>query len=273
MPKHSACDYVIVGAGSAGCTLAHRLTQDRDIRVVLLEAGGWDRDPLLHIPLAGRNVLRRRHDWMYATEPSATMAGRRIPIYRGRVIGGSSSINAMAYVRGHRGDYDRWADHGLSEWSYAHVLPYFRRQETWAGGGDVYRGDAGPLGRLYPHFPTRCSMRFSRPVFAPAIRLPPTTTAASRKGFSRGQSTIRHGRRCSAAAAYLRPALHGQICGSKRGRCHADTVRRRAAPSASGIGATARSSICAPSASYPLRAARSTRRSFSCCLVSATRRS
>jgi 4-pyridoxate dehydrogenase len=101
--KREVCDYVIVGAGSAGCTLAHRLTQDRDIRVVLLEAGGWDRDPMLHIPLAwGRNVLRCKHDWMYATEPSATMAGRRIPIYRGRVIGGSSSINAMAYVRGIR---------------------------------------------------------------------------------------------------------------------------------------------------------------------------
>jgi 4-pyridoxate dehydrogenase len=206
--KREVCDYVIVGAGSAGCTLAHRLTQDSDIRVVLLEAGGWDRDPMLHIPLAwGRNVLRCKHDWMYATEPSATMAGRRIPIYRGRVIGGSSSINAMAYVRGHRGDYDRWADHGLSEWSYAHVLPYFRRQETWAGGGDVYRGDAGPLGVCNPHFPDPLLDAFLEAGVRAGYPTTPDYNGRQQEGFSRGQSTIRHGRRCSAAAAYLRPAL------------------------------------------------------------------
>src|SRR4051812_954819 len=121
-----AYDYVIVGAGSAGCTLAYRLTEDPDVRVLILEAGGWDRDPMIHVPAAwGRNVLKRRHDWMYDSEPDAGMAGRQIPIYRGRVIGGSSSINAMAYVRGNRGDYERWADRGLGQWSYAHVLPYF----------------------------------------------------------------------------------------------------------------------------------------------------
>jgi 4-pyridoxate dehydrogenase len=96
-------DYVIVGAGSAGCTLANRLTEDADARVLVIEAGGWDRDPWLHIPLAwGCNVLRRRHDWMYSTEPEPTLNGRRLPINRGKVVGGSSSINGMAYVRGHR---------------------------------------------------------------------------------------------------------------------------------------------------------------------------
>ncbi len=101
---------MIVGAGSAGCTLAKRLSEDQDARVLLLEAGGWDRDPLIHIPLAwGRMLQRRKHDWGYFTEPEATNGRAPVECARGKVIGGSSSINAMAYVRGHRGDYDRWA--------------------------------------------------------------------------------------------------------------------------------------------------------------------
>src|ERR1700760_1450161 len=139
-------DYIIVGAGSAACTPANRLTANKDVRVLLLEAGGWDRDPWIHIPLAWpRLLLKRRHDWMYFAEPEDTTGGRGLECARGKVVGGSSSINAMAYVRGHRGDYDRWAANGLSAWSYAHVLPYFRRQESWAGGESYYRGGHGPL--------------------------------------------------------------------------------------------------------------------------------
>jgi len=207
MPAKSY-DYVIVGAGSAGCTLARRLTEDPGIRVLLLEAGGWDRDPWIKIPLGwGRILERRLHDWMYFTEPEENVNDRRIEVARGKVIGGSSSINAMAYVRGNRGDYDRWAAAGLAGWSYAEVLPYFRRQESWAGGADDFRGGDGPL--------TVSTARYDDPLVeaclaaGAALQLPqtPDYNGAQQEGLARIQQTIRDGRRCSAAEAYLRPAL------------------------------------------------------------------
>jgi choline dehydrogenase/4-pyridoxate dehydrogenase len=201
-------DYVIVGAGSAGCVLANRLSEDRLARVLVLEAGGWDRDPWIHIPLGiGKIFPERLHDWMYFTEPEAEAAGRRIECARGKVIGGSSSINVMAYVRGHPSDYDRWAGAGLAGWSYREVLPYFRRAESWEDGANVYRGASGPLGVQRSKYRDSIIGAFIEAGRAAGHPTPRDYNGASQDGFSSVQQTIRGGRRCSAAVAYLRPAL------------------------------------------------------------------
>ena len=208
MTSSTEFDYIVLGAGSAGCALANRLTEDAHTRVLLLEAGGWDRDPLISIPLGvGQLWKKRLHDWGYDVEPEAQLGGRSIECMRGKVIGGSSSINAMAYVRGHRTDFDRWAASGLSGWSYAHALPYFRKQEQWEGGASSYRGGDGPLF-------TRNS-RYADPLvdawFAAGAAMGHPYTddynGAHQEGFGRLQSSIRNGRRDSSARAYLRPAL------------------------------------------------------------------
>ena len=208
MMKRSRYDYIIVGAGSAGCVLANRLSEDPAVRVLLLEAGGADRDPLIHIPIGiGKLWKLRRHDWGLNTEPEPHLNQRSIELPRGKLLGGSSSINAMLYLRGHRGDYDRWASKGLAGWSYAGVLPYFKRCESWCGGENSYRGGSGPVGTRYTDL--------SDPLYGAALRagqaagyaVSEDLNGAQQEGFALAQSTIAGGRRCSAARAYLGPAL------------------------------------------------------------------
>jgi choline dehydrogenase len=202
-------DYVIVGAGSAGCVLASRLSDDPDIRVLLLEAGPPDHfwDWRLHMPAAPAYPLKgTRYNWAYHSEPEPHLDGRRLYCPRGRVVGGSSSINGMAYVRGHARDYDRWAQTGLRGWDYAHLLPYFRRAERREVGGDLYRGNLGPL-----HVATgACANPLAR-AFIEAGRqagypLTADMNGRQQEGFGAMDRTTRRGRRWSAARAYLHPA-------------------------------------------------------------------
>jgi 4-pyridoxate dehydrogenase len=200
-------DYIIVGAGSAGCVLANRLSADGAARVLLIEAGPRDRHPFIHIPLGmGKMHEYGMFDWGYQTEPEPSLNGRRIEAMRGKVLGGSSSINVMAYTRGHRGDYDRWAQKGALGWSYADVLPYFKRCETWERGENPWRGGSGPIGTEFA--------KTSDPIYdawlaaAKAAGMPVTDdyNGKEQEGFGRGQYTIRNGYRSSAATAYLKPA-------------------------------------------------------------------
>ena len=201
-------DYIIVGAGSAGCTLANRLSADPDVRVLLLEAGGWDRHPFVKLPLGwGKVLLNRIYDWGYDGEPQDTMAGRRLECARGKVVGGSSTINAMAYVRGNRGDYARWTSYGLRGWSYDEVLPYFRRQESWEGGATPFRGGDGPIATRKSRYQDPLVDAYLQAAAACGHKLNDDYNAERQEGFSRMQMTIRNGRRESAATAYLHPVL------------------------------------------------------------------
>ncbi len=206
--RASGYDYIIIGAGSAGCTLANRLSADPNARVLLLEAGGWDRHPFVKLPLGwGKVLLNRIYDWGYDGEPQESMAGRRIECARGKVVGGSSTINAMAYVRGHRGDYDRWASYGLPGWSYEKVLPYFRRQESWEGGASAYRGGDGPLSTRKARYADPLTDAYLETAAAAGYPLNDDYNGERQDGFARMQMTIRNGRRESAATAYLHPVL------------------------------------------------------------------
>ena len=200
-------DYVIVGAGSAGCVLANRLSEDGATRVLLLEAGPRDLHPFIHVPLGmGKMHEWGLFDWGYETDPEPGLQNREIEATRGKVLGGSSSINVMAYTRGHRGDYDRWARNGATGWSYAETLPYFKRCETWEGGANLYRGGAGPLGTEFARTEDPLYAAWIEAAQQAGFPATPDYNGRDGEGIGKSQYTIRNGRRASSANAFLRPA-------------------------------------------------------------------
>ncbi len=199
-------DFIIVGAGSAGCVLANRLTQSGRYKVILLEAGKRDSDPLLHVPIGyAKHFASPKHNWLYQSEPGAQVKRTMIQP-RGKVLGGTSSINGMLYVRGQREDYDHWAQRGNSGWSYEDVLPFFKRAEDFAGGGNEFHGEGGPLHVSEPRhkYPlTEAFLAAARNAGYPANA---DYNGATQEGFGYCQWTIRNGWRHSTAVGYLKPA-------------------------------------------------------------------
>lgn len=205
----STYDYVIVGAGSAGCVLANRLTADPNVRVAILEAGGSDRSVLIQMPTALSIPMNMpRYNWGFESEPEPYLDRRRMDCPRGKTLGGSSSINGMVYVRGHARDFDQWEREGAHGWGYRNCLPYFQRAETWTGGGDSYRGAEGPL-----HTCNGNEMR--NPLYEAFIRageeagygLTDDYNGFRQEGFGPMHMTVKDGVRWSTANAYLRPAM------------------------------------------------------------------
>ena len=206
--KRDTYDFIVIGAGSAGCVLANRLSADSKHSVLLIEAGGYDRHPLVQLPmLMGKLMHSRIYNWHYETEPEQELDGRRIYWPRGKALGGTSTINGMIYVRGNARDYDRWAQMGLKGWSYADVLPYFRKSEAHDQRRDEFHGETGAL--------TVCRARSRNSLFDTFIEAGKQAgypfnddfNGADQEGFGRYDFTIRKGKRCSTAKAFLRPAM------------------------------------------------------------------
>ena len=209
MPPVRTFDYIVVGAGSAGCVLANRLSADPGRSVLLIEAGGKDRNPLFRLPmLMGRLFHSGIYNWRYHTEPMPSLGDRSLYWPRGKVLGGSSTINGMIYVRGNRDDYDRWAQMGLAGWSYDEVLPAFRRSEGHVERDGAYHGTGGEL--------TVCRARGANPLFDAFVEagrqaghpVNDDFNGAEQQGFGRYDFTIRRGKRCSASTAFLDPIRH-----------------------------------------------------------------
>lgn len=202
-------DYIVVGAGSAGCVLARRLTESGALRVLLLEAGGSDRRLWIQMPIGyGKSFFDPRVNWMYHTEPEPALAGRPGYWPRGKVLGGSSSINAMVHIRGQAADFDEWRERGNPGWGWEDALPYFRKSEDNAGGADAWRGTGGPLhvADVWRDCHPLCQA-FLRAGAEIGLPLNPDFNGASPEGVGLYQITMRGGLRMSAARAYLRPAM------------------------------------------------------------------
>jgi 4-pyridoxate dehydrogenase len=201
-------DYVIVGGGSAGCVLANRLTEDPAVNVLLLEAGGGDRHPYIQVPIGfGMLSKHKLFDWGIETEALAVAGGRSLHAPRGKVLGGSSSTNVMAFTRGHPHDYDRWHREGATGWSFRDTLPYFKRSETWNGPPSELRGTSGPIGVEFARTTDPLFDGWLEAAQSAGYPITPDYNGERPEGFSRSQYSIRDGRRSSTSRAYLRPAL------------------------------------------------------------------
>lgn len=199
-------DYVVVGGGSAGCVVANRLSADPSIRVILVEAGSRDTSPWIHIPVGYfRTMDNPAFDWCYATEPDAGLGGRSLRWPRGKVLGGSSSLNGLLYVRGQREDYDHWAQIGNRGWSWAEVAPIFEDLETFQRGGCEGRGTDGPLQVSDPRLRREICERWIAAARAAGIPYNPDYNGPSQEGVGHYQLTVDNGRRCSSATAFLKP--------------------------------------------------------------------
>jgi choline dehydrogenase len=201
-------DHVILGGGSAGCVLAARLSEDANSQVTLLEAGPWDRNPWIHIPMGfARLYVTRKFDWNYQTEPEPELNGRQVYWPRGRVIGGSGSVNGLVFLRGSPRDYDRWAQAGARGWGYDECLPFFRKLETFDGPASEYRGTDGPMRIAEVPRPTPGCQAFVAACEALGFPRNADNNAAWFEGVAPNQLNVHKGRRWSPAVAYLKPAL------------------------------------------------------------------
>jgi choline dehydrogenase len=201
-------DYVIVGAGSAGCVLAARLSEAPNVRVALVEAGGQDDASEIHIPAAFPTLFKTQYDWDYTGEPEPALGGRSIYLPRGKALGGSSSINAMVYTRGNRKDYDEWAAGGADGWSYDELLPYFLKAEDNERGANRFHGAHGPLAVQNLRFMHPLMKRFVEAASQAGHSPTDDFNGERQDGVGFFQVTQRNGRRSSAATAYLHPAMH-----------------------------------------------------------------